>query len=89
MYYVYLLRSIDSHHHYIGFTTDVKRRLEQHNTHQNISTKNHQWRVAYYEAYASEIDARDRERKLKQYGKSLSMLKKRLDNSLRDPKGAG
>ena len=89
MYYVYLLKSLDSDDIYLGYSQDVQRRLDEHNARGNASTKHHQWQLVYYEAYASEFDARDRERRLKQYGKSLSMLKKRLENSIRDSKGAG
>ena len=89
MFYVYLLCSINSDDIYIGFTTNLERRLSEHNAGKNVSTKKHQWRMAYYEAYASESDARDRETKLKQYGKSLAMLKKRLSESLKNLKGAG
>ena len=89
MFYVYYLQSLDSDDSYIGFTANLERRLEEHNHQGNVSTKHHQWRVVYFEAYLSEHDARAREKQLKQYGKSLAMLKKRLLCSLRDPKGAG
>jgi len=36
----------------------------------------------YYEAYLSEKDARERERKLKKYGSALGHLKKRSSNAL-------
>ena len=88
MHYVYVLRSTDSKDIYIGYSSNLRNRLKSHNKAGNTSTKNHAWILAYYEAYQSEIEARDRERKLKQYGKSLAMLKRRISKSL-DTKGAG
>jgi len=44
----------------------------------------------YYESYDASEDAQQRERMLKQHGKSLAMLKKRLVHSLdKGAKGAG
>jgi hypothetical protein len=46
------------------------------------STKGHVWKLAYYEAFASEKDAREREHKLKHLGYSWRHLKNRIRNSL-------
>ena len=89
MFYVYLLQSLTTDDIYIGFTSNVERRLAEHNMGNNTSTKKYQWKLVFYEAYASESDARTREAKLKHYGKSLTMLKKRLLGSLENSKGAG
>jgi putative endonuclease len=60
-YYVYILRST-SNRRYVGYTTDLKRRLEEHNTGQNISTKPYRpWTLVFYEAFPNEQDARRRE----------------------------
>ena len=76
MYYVYLLQSPKADDIYIGFTPDLRRRMrERRNEHRN-------WRLIYYEAYASEKDARLRERRLKHHGSGKAELKKRLQNSL-------
>ena len=40
------------------------------------------WKLAYYEAYASEIDARACERRLKDYGNVKQLLRKRIMRSL-------
>jgi hypothetical protein len=40
------------------------------------------WRLAYDEAYASEADARERERRLKDYGNVKQLLRKRIMCSL-------
>ena len=58
---------------YIGFTNNLKRRVEEHKK-ESSSCK-----LVYYEVYMSESLARKRERKLKHYGSAWSGLKKRLD----------
>ena len=80
MWYVYVLSCEGEI--YIGFTNDVDRRLEQHNSGKNSSTKGKLWKLAYFEAYASENDARQRERSLKSHGQSMRWLKERIVESL-------
>lgn len=47
-------------------TTDLKRRFEEHNAGQNVSTKAYTpWQLVFYEAYNNEQDATRRERYLK------------------------
>lgn len=66
MFYVYIIESINSDNLYIGFTNDLKVRLEKHNRGLNFSTKlNKPWRLIKYEAYLNEKDARRREKYLK------------------------
>ncbi|MCX6813656.1 MAG: GIY-YIG nuclease family protein [Candidatus Azambacteria bacterium] len=66
MFYVYVLESINESDLYIGFTNDLKSRLEKHNRGLNFSTKLRKpWRLVHYEAYLNEKDARRRERYLK------------------------
>ena len=79
MFYVYLIKSNVTNKYYIGFTTDLKHRLESHNKGLNKATKSGiPWTLVYYESYKDEHIARDRERKLKQYGNALALLKRRL-----------
>jgi len=50
-WYVYLLHSPDSGRTYIGATTDVERRLEQHNGRRRggaRATKNREWKLVCY-----------------------------------------
>jgi len=58
MYFVYILKSMRVNAYYIGVTSDMKRRLAQHNASENRSTKRYiPWRMVYLEGYASEEDA--------------------------------
>lgn len=73
---------------YIGSTSDLRRRVREHNSGKSRSTKRYMpWELVYYEAYLSEVDAREREKKLKHHGKGLAELKKRIKSSIE--KGAG
>lgn len=83
MFYVYLIKSSKTGEIYIGLTNDLKRRIKEHNNQQSFSTKlGTPWHLVYFEAYKSEKDAALREKGLKQYGRALSQLKKRINNSL-------
>ena len=65
-YYVYLLQSLKNQSLYIGYTTDLKKRLEYHNHGRNISTKSYMpWQLIHYESYRNEDDAKRREKYLK------------------------
>ena len=77
MYYVYILQSPKADDIYIGFSTDLRARMRKHRSEHRV------WRLIYYEAYASEKDARRREKRLKQHGSGKVELKKRLQHSLK------
>ncbi len=80
MYYVvYFIESIkDPNRHYIGWTTDIKRRIIQHNQGSTISTKKHMpWKLIYAELYLNKKDATGREKFLKS-GSGWKFLKKQL-----------
>ena len=76
MYYVYILKHPTKERIYIGFSTDLRSRLKRHRSEHPV------WRLAYYEAYASEADARARERRLKHYGNVQQLPKKRIMQGL-------
>ena len=83
MFYVYIIKSKLDQKLYIGYSNDLRRRLIEHNSGVNKSTKNKvPFRLIYYEAYRSETDARIREQKLKQFKNAYARLKQRLKNSL-------
>lgn len=76
MNYVYILK-MNNNNLYIGSTRNLKVRLQQH------KQAGKKFVLVYYEAYASEQDARYREKMLKKFGSSYGHLKKRIDNSLK------
>jgi len=81
MFYVYIIRN-ELNELYYGSTNDLKRRIFEHNNGKSFTTRYHQWKLIYYEAYLAEKDARERESSLKNFGQALTHLKKRLKNSL-------
>ncbi len=79
MYYVYILQNQSNDRDiYIGSTSDLKRRLKEHNRGDNKSTRGREWKILYYEAYQKETTARERERKLKSHGRSKQLLIERV-----------
>jgi putative endonuclease len=83
MCYVYLLQSPKADDIYIGFTSDLRRRICEH------QSGHPDWKLVYYEAYASEKDARLRERRLKHHGSGKVELKKQLQYSFELDSQAG
>ena len=77
MYYVYILKHPTEDRIYIGFSADLRSRITRGHAKEHPG-----WRLAYYEADASERDARDRERRLKLHGNMKQLLKKRIMRSL-------
>jgi putative endonuclease len=80
MYYVYVLMS-DKGEHYTGRTSNLRKRVSDHNCGNNVSTRGRQWSLVYYEAYASIDDAMRREQRLKD-GRAKKELFKRIEHSL-------
>ena len=76
MSYVYVLFNVRTNRYYIGFSNDLRGRVASH------QRRDSAWQLVYYEAYASEPDARQRERDLKQYGSAWGHLKKRIERSV-------
>ncbi len=80
MHYGYILKSLKRVDElYIGYTPDLVERIKKHNAGKALATKRYRpWKLVYAEIYASELDARDREKKLKQFGRVYSQLKRRI-----------
>ena len=71
MFYTYVLQRKKKKEFYIGYSDDLQRRLNEHE-------KEYNYKLVYYESYLVEGLARERERKLKQYGSAWQALKKRI-----------
>jgi putative endonuclease len=77
MYYVYVLVNPENRRLYVGYSEDLKRRVRE-----QAQSAHRGWKLAYYKAYLSETDARERERKLKAHGSGMVELKKRMECSV-------
>ena len=65
-YYVYVLISLRDRGFYIGYTDDLKERINRHNNGEVKSTKNRTpLKLVYYEACLNQQDAIKREKYLK------------------------
>lgn len=65
-FYVYYLYAPSHGEFYVGFTNNLKRRVEEHNQGLNQSTKAYKpWKLIYYESHTNRDDARRREKYLK------------------------
>ena len=80
MYYVYILHSTKDGGLYIGYTTDLKRRFEEHRKGLSKATKHRNpVQLIHYEAFLERNDARAREKYLKS-GYGRDQLKSQLKN---------
>ena len=78
MFYVYVLKIKKDKKFYIGFTSNLKLRFQEHDSGRvNSTSYRRPFELIYYEAYKSEKIAKERERRLKS-GKMHMALKKRL-----------
>ena len=81
MFYMYILKSDKDKDLYIGFTNDIEKRIEDHNSGKNISTRSRRpFKLLYYEAHISKEDALRRERYFKT-AKGKTTLHQILRNS--------
>ena len=83
MVYEYVLRSESDSGFYIGYSTDLKRRLSEHTRGASLATKSRgPWKLIYYEAYLNQEDALGREKYLKS-GSGRRFLRAQLRHYLR------
>ena len=76
-YYVYILQSLKNKSLYIGYSGDLKKRINQHNNGESPATKPFTpYKLIYYEAFLDKADAKNREEYLKSgYGRrSISKM---------------
>ncbi len=66
LYFVYAIANEDESRIYVGLTDNVQRRVKEHNSGKQRSTKPYRpWRLFYNEEYNTRIKARGREIYLK------------------------
>jgi len=80
LYFVYVLQNSEGRL-YIGFTTDLQRRVQQHQEDKGGWTSGRgPWELVYYESYDNRSEAMRRERNLKR-GKTNQELRRRFDKT--------
>jgi putative endonuclease len=81
MYYTYVLRNSITNRYYIGFTPDLKKRLQKHQSGQVLSTKsNLNYYLEWYCAFHTQEQALAFEKYLKT-GSGIAFMKKRFSKS--------
>ena len=76
MFYVYVLRSESDSGLYIGYSSDLRRRLAAHKQGAAQATSHRgPWSLIYYEAYTEQADALGREKYLKSGGGRIFLRK--------------
>ena len=82
MFFAYVLLSRADQNLYIGFSSNLEKRLDDHNNGRVRATKRRRpLELIYYEAYLNKKDAEGREKFLKS-GSGHRFLKKQLKNTL-------
>lgn len=78
MFYTYVVESLKSEDLYIGYTSDLKKRVQEHNRGLSSYTKyKRPWKLIYYEACLNKNDAKRREKYFKT-SQGRRLLKRRL-----------
>ena len=78
MYYVYFLKSLNSPFRYVGYTSNLKKRMYEHNQGLNKSTKHYSpFKLDAYIAVGTEIIAKDLEKYFKT-GSGIAFARKRI-----------
>ncbi len=80
MYYVYIIRSLKDSSNYIGFSSNLRKRVAEHNLGKNVSTRSKTpYKLIFYEAFINKVDALNREKYLKS-GYGNKTIKSLLNN---------
>ena len=75
--YVYIIQSVVNHSFYTGMTSDIEKRILEHNSGKGSYTKKFMpWKLVYFEVCENRIAARKREKYLKTNEGKISVLKK-------------
>ncbi len=80
MYYFYVLKFHKNGKLYYGFTSDLKRRIKEHKSHNSdFTSRNGDFDLIFYEAYLNKKDAQEAEKYFKT-GHGREVLKNKLKN---------
>ncbi|MDO8482079.1 MAG: GIY-YIG nuclease family protein [bacterium] len=79
-YYVYVLHSMKDNKQYIGYTSNLRKRMEQHQQGKSFATAPRRpFELTYYEACRSLVDAKRREEYFKGTGGRRYLAKRLKD----------
>ncbi len=82
MFYTYILQSLKSKRFYTGYTANLQKRIEEHDSKKSVYTKVRvPYKLVYYEVCCDKDDARSRELYLKS-GTGKRYIKNRLKRFL-------
>lgn len=82
MHYVYIIKSLKDNKLYVGYTTNLNKRIEKHQNGEVLSTKcRRPFKLIYFEAYLAEEDAKKREKFFKT-GWGRNYIKRNLTKTL-------
>ena len=82
MYYVYIIQSKNSDRYYVGYSCNVQRRLEEHNSGKARSTSpNKPWKLVFTRECESKRYARQLELKIKRM-KSHTFIERLIRNEI-------
>jgi len=80
-WFVYVLKSLKDGGYYIGYTSNLQKRLDYHNSGRQRSTRHRTpFVLVYYEVFNSKSEAIKREKQLKSY-KGGNALKRLLEEN--------
>ena len=66
LYFIYVLKSETTDSSYVGYTSNLEKRLVEHNNGKSLSTRRKRpWRLVYKEEYSTRSEAASRERYFK------------------------
>ena len=71
MFYVYILYSEEKDIYYKGFTSDLEKRLEQHNANKSFYTSSKGlWKLVYSKSFETKTEALIEEKRLKKLNRA-------------------
>lgn len=81
MFFVYVLKSRNNWRFYVGMTSNLSKRIDEHNKGHTKSTKGYMpWELFFFEEYETSTEARNREKYFKS-GVGKEFIKKRWSAS--------
>ncbi len=84
MYFVYIIKSEITNKYYIGCTSNLEKRFEQHNKGENYSTKKYvPWKLICYSIFLEQKEAFNYEKKVKSY-KGGNAFKRIINKQTKD-----